>query len=319
MLSIVFSSWPTLAAPPDRPIQIGLLLSGIPERWDLLREGIDAGLRDNGYIGGKNVVVYPRTATYPDKRMAAHVDELIARNVDLIVTSCGWTTGLATRATKVIPIVMTTVADPVRRGFIKSLARPGGNVTGMTGHVPGLAPKMLEYIKIAVPDRTTVALLVNRQMNLFDDRITHSISSGASLGLKVLAIDVHRLATLDSARETFQTEGIEVVMGLPDDDLYWEYLDRVLAVANELRLPTFFPKREMVWSGAFMSLGADTRASVRRAGKFIDRILNGAQPGDLPVEHPTQIEFVINKAKAEQFGVRVPQAAMLRANVVVSK
>jgi putative ABC transport system substrate-binding protein len=308
-----------LAAPPERAIAVGILISGTPDRWKLIGDALEQGLREQGYEQGKNLVLHKRTATYPDKRMDAYVEELVGKRLDAIVTACGWTTRLASKATNKTPIVMATIADPVGRGFVKSLARPGGNLTGMTGHIVGLAPKMLEHIRIAVPTAKTIAVLANGKYRVHDAQVREAGAAGAAMGMRIVPIDLHRLTSVAAAREAFPAEGAQAVMVLPDDDLFFEYLDAIIPAADELRLPTLFPKRELVWRGAFMSFGADSREIVRRSTQHVVKIANGAVAGQLPIEHPTQVELVLNKTKADQYGIPLPRAAILRAAEVYSR
>jgi putative ABC transport system substrate-binding protein len=139
------------------------------------------------------------------------------------------------------------------------------------------------------------------------------------MGLEVVPIDLHRLTSVAAARDVFRAERAGAAVVLPDDDLFFEYLNKIIPAADELRIPTLFPKRELVWAGAFMSFGADSSDIVRRSTNHIIKIVNGANPGELPMEHPTQVELVLNKTKADRYGMALPRAAILRAAQVYTK
>ncbi len=305
------------APPPNRPVSIGMLTSGAPIRWDMVETATAAGLRDMGYIEGKNLELIRRNATYPDKRMDAHTQELIDRNVEVIVTSCGWSTTLAAKMTKKIPIVMGSIHDPVGRGYIRSLARPGTNVTGQTGHIRDLGPKMLEYVRIAMPNATVIGVLANPKNPTHARSIDGVHRAAATLRLRTIDIDLHRFSSREATRDVLRESGVQLVMVLPDDDLYFEFLQHIFPVSAELRVPTFFTKRDLVDVGGVFSYGVDSVAIFRRNAYFIDRIVNGLDPSECPVENPTRLEFAINLEKATEFGIDVPRAALMRAEYVV--
>ncbi len=306
-----------VGAPPDRVVRIGMLTSGAPVRWDMVERATEQGLRDLGYVEGKNLVLLKRTATSPDNRMDAYAQELVDKNVDAIVTSCGWSTTAALKVTASIPIVMGSLHDPVGRGFIKSLARPGTNVTGQTGHLPDLAPKMLEYMRIAQPSARVIGVLSNPGNSTHRPRYTEMQPAARAFGLSTIEIDLRRLTTLKATRESFRSLGVQALMVLPDDDLYFEFLGRIFPVSEELRIPTFFTKRDLVDIGGVFSYGADSPHIFRRSAYFVDKILNGANPAELAVEQPTKLEFAINLKKANAMGIEVPRVALMRADWVV--
>lgn len=308
-----------LANTSARTIQVGVMISGTADRWKLIGEALREGLREHGYVEGKNLVIHQRTATYPDKRMSDYAAELASKELDVIVIACNWTMKLITAAQKKTPIVMATIADPVASGFVKSIARPGGNVTGMTGHIAGLAPKMLEHLSVAVPTAKTVALLLNDRNRRHDAQVREVIAAGAQMGVKVVPVGLHLLSSVPAAREVFRSNGVEAAIVLPDDDLFWEFLDKIIATADDLKMPTLLPKRELVWAGAFMSFGADSSSIIKRSTNHIVRIVNGAVAGELPIEHPTQVELVLNKTKADRYGLPLPRAAILRAAEVYER
>lgn len=305
------------APPPDRIIRVGMLTSGAPVRWNMVESATAAGLRDLGYIEGKNLELIRRSATYPDPRMDAYARELIDGGVDVIVTSCGWSTRVASQMTTRIPIVIGSIVSPVERGFIRSLSRPGTNLTGQTGHIPQLAPKMLEYLRIALPGATTIGALGNPKNPTHATSFQSLEAAGKQANLKVIHVDLYRLSTAQGMRVLVRDLGVHALIVQPDDDLFFEMLEQIFLAAAELRVPTFFTKRDLVDVGGVFSYGADSVDIFRRNAWFIDRIVNGASPAEMPVEHPTKLEFAINLKKAHELGIEIPRAALMRAHYVV--
>jgi putative ABC transport system substrate-binding protein len=305
------------AAPPDRVVRIGKLTSGEPPRWAMINDAIEDGLRELGYVEGKNLHLIKRTATYPDPRMEQYVRELVDAKVDVIVTSCMWTTSLARKYTSTIPIVIGGVHDPVGKGFVSNLARPEANVTGHTGNVPQLAPKMLEYLRMALPEVRAVGLLTNPKGRFHDARLVEALAAGRSMQLTVVPIDMHRLTTRAATRAVFKEAGVQALTFLVDDDLFFSYLDRINPVADELRLPVLYTKRDFVDLGGLMSFGPDYVSIMKSTAGYVDRILGGTRPTDLPVAQPAKLEFALNLRRAAELGIEFPRAALLRAEYVV--
>lgn len=307
-----------LAAPPSgRVIKITKLTSGEPPRWDMLNNALRAALNDLGYIEGKNLQLIERVATYPDPRMAQYAREAADANVDVIVTSCMWTTGLAIKATSTIPIVFGGVHDPLGKGFVNNLSRPTANVTGYSGNVPLIGPKMLEFLHLALPDAKTVGVLTNPKGPFHDERRREMLAAAESMKLSAIPIDMHRLLTRESTRELFRELRLDALTFLPDDDLFFAYLDRIVPASEELRIPTLFTKRDFVDLGGFMSYGPDYVDIMKHSARYVDRLLNGAKPRDLPVEQPVKLEFAVNMKKVQALGFVMPRKALLRADYLV--
>ncbi len=180
---------------------------------------------------------------------------------------------------------------------------------------------MLEYMRIAQPSASVIGVLSNPGNSTHRPRYTAMQTVARALGLSMIEIDLHRLATNEATRETFRSLGVQALMVLPevlpDDDLYFEYLGRIFPVSEELRIPTIFTKRDLVDIGGVFSYGADSPHIFRRSAYFVDKILNGANPAELAVEQPTKLEFAINLKKANAMGIEVPRAALMRADWVV--
>jgi putative tryptophan/tyrosine transport system substrate-binding protein len=307
-----------LAAPPaDRTIRIGKLTSGEPPRWKMINDSFRDALRELGYVEGKNFVLVERTARYPDPRMADYANEMAQANFDVIVTSCMWTTGLAMKATSTIPIVIGGVHDPLGKGFVKNIARPTGNVTGYSANFPSIGPKMLEFLVAALPEAKTIGVLANPKGPYYDDRQGEMHAAGRAMKLHLVPIDMHRLTNREVTQALFRELRLQALTFVPDDDLYFSYLDRIVPVSEEMRIPTLYPKRDFVDLGGFMSYGPDYVDIMKQTARYVDRLLNGAKPGDLPVEQPVKLEFAINMKKVQALGYTIPRAALMRADYLL--
>ncbi len=304
-----------LAAPPERTVRIGILTSTTEERGAKLERSLVDGLRDRGYVEGKNLVIVRRTGRYPG--LDPYAKELGEMKLDAIVTSCGYSTALAVKATKTTPIVMGSVTDPVGYGFVKSLAHPGTNVTGTSASIPGLAPKMLEYLHLALPSVRRVGVLVNAKNPAQQAPMRDAEAAAQSLGIALIAIDVRQLSTDAAAHEVIRQAGANALMALPDDDLFRMFLPSIYAASEALRIPTFFNKSDSVGSGGTLSYGPDSFEAFRRSAEYVNKVANGTSPAELPVEQPMKMEFVINMKRAATFGLTIPRAALLRADWVV--
>lgn len=303
--------------PPDRAIRLGVLFSGTPMRWELIDRALVEGLRDYGYIEGMNVSIVRRAGTWPDNRMEGYAQELAAMKLDVIYTSCGWTAAEAGKATSTTPIIFGKTSDPVARGLVKSLARPGGNMTGRTGRVPGLAPKMLELLHETLPEVKHVGVLMDSRFKALLERYREAEGTAHALGVKLARIDYQSIAQVDAAIATLRASGVGALLALPDDDSMSEYLDQLHAATVILRMPIFYPSRELIELGGFMSYGPDSYEIYRAAVAYIDRVVKGANPAELPVEQPSRIEFTINLRRANALGITIPRSALMRADYVV--
>lgn len=301
----------------DRPIRLGVLFSGSPMRWELIDRALVDGLRDHGYVEGKNITIVRRAATWPDDRMEGFARELAAMKLDVIYTSCGWTAAAAGKATSTTPIIFGKTSDPVARGLVKSLARPGSNLTGRTGRVPGLAPKMLELLHETLPEVKQVGVLMDPRFKALLERFREAESTAGALGIKLARIDYQSITKVDAAIATLRDSGVKALLALPDDDSMSEYLDQLHAVTVILRMPIFYPSRELVEFGGFMSYGPDSYEIYRAAVAYIDRVVKGANPAELPVEQPSRLELAINLRRANALGITIPRSALMRADYVV--
>lgn len=305
-----------VAAPTDRVVRVGVLFSGSPWRWELIDRALIAGLSEHGYIEGRNIAITRRAGTYPDDRMEGYASELAGMKLDAIYTSCGWTAAAASKATSQTPIIFGKVSDPVARGLVKSLAKPGTNLTGRTGRVPQLAPKMLELLHQTLPNAKHVGVLMDGRSKAVQVRFAEADTAARAMHLRLSAIDLHRIQTVDAAVSTLRAAEVSALLTLPDDDLVAEFLDQIHQATVLLRLPIIYPSRELVEFGV-MSYGSDSYDIYRRSVVHLDRVIKGANPAELPIEQPNSIDLAINLKRANALGITLPRATLMRADYVV--
>ncbi len=285
-----------------------------------LTEAFRQGLRDLGYVEGRNVVIEYRDAEGKFERLPALAAELVALKVDVIVVAGGTLVALAAKqATRTLPIVFTPAADPVESGLVTSLARPGGNVTGLSILAPELVGKCLEQLKQAVPRVSRVAVLW--QPGGVPERTEKDMLKGAevaarALGVRPQFIEARGPDDFDRAFSdmTKARAGALTVLG---STMFGNERRRLVDLAAKNRLPAVYPWREFVDAGGLMAYGPNVADLYRRAATYVDKILKGAKPGDLPVEQPTKFELVINLKTAKAFGLTIPQSLLLRADEVI--
>jgi putative ABC transport system substrate-binding protein len=290
--------------------RIGLLGDATP--WEPFR----LGLRDLGYVEGKSIVLDERSSQGQNERFAVLVSELVRINVKIIVTWGTPATLAAKQATTVIPIVMAHVGDPVRSGLVSSLAHPGGNVTGVTALGPGVAAKRLELLKEAVPSATRIAFLWNPENP--DQKASFSeVRVGArALGVALQSVEARSGDELERALTAIKHDRPSAFL-MTADNLHHRHTGRIVAFASEARLPAMYQLREAVDRGGLMSYGASLPDLGRRAAHYVDKILKGVKPADLPVEQPTKFELVINLKTAKTLGLTIPPSLLARADEVI--
>jgi putative ABC transport system substrate-binding protein len=310
------------AQQPKKVLRIGDLSSGNPTSESTRSEPIRLALRDLGNIEGQNIAFEYRYAERKVDRGPELASELVRVKVDIIVVAGGasWIR-LAKNATKTIPIVMIGVgSDPVEEGLVESLARPGGNVTGVTNLNTELGGKRLELLKEAVPKLARVAVLHNPTNPASIPEVKKILPAVApTLGLTVRFWEVR---TADGFEKIFAALNKERPDGLyvpPGGPLMFANVKRVADFALKSRLPSMYNNREAVDAGGLMYYGADLADSYRRVAYYVDRILKGAKPADLPVERPTKFELVINLKTAKQIGLTIPQSVLYRADKVIKE
>jgi putative ABC transport system substrate-binding protein len=303
---------PAVAQQPVALPRIGVLWP-ISESEEL--EAFRQGLRELGYVDHQNIVFEYRYARGKDELLPALAAELVALPVDIIVTY-GVTAGKATsRATATIPIVDGSMSDPVAAGLAKSLARPGGNITGLTSRSPTLSAKRLQLLKEVVPGLSRVGVLSTpaptAQLGLRE-----SEAAARHLGLSLLIKQVQGSNDLEGAFSSMAGEGAQGLI-VQADLRFNQNLTRVVALAAEHRLPATYVSKDFVQGGGLMSYGPNWPDQFRRAAGYVDKILKGAKPADLPIEAPEKFELLINMKAAKALGLTIPPAVMLRADELI--
>ena len=300
--------------------RIGYLSSGDPASESARSEGVRLALRELGYIEGQNVAFEYRYAERKQDRSAELAAELVRLKVDVIVVGggAGWIR-VAKNATKTIPIVMIGVgADPVEAGLVESLARPGGNVTGITNLNSELGGKRLELFKEAVPKLARVAVLYDPTNLPSIPEVKEVLPTVArALGLTLRSWEVRAADGFERVFVALNKERPDGLYVPPGGPLIFANVKRIVNFALKSRLPSMYNNREAIDAGGLMYYGADLVDSYRRVAYFVDRILKGAKPADLPVEQPTKFEFVINLKTAKQIGLMIPPEVLARANRLV--
>ena len=299
--------------------RIGYLSNGDPATESTRSEGIRLALRERGYIEGQNIAIEYRYAERKLDRAPEFAGELVRLKVDIIVAAGGdlWIRA-AMNTTKTIPIVMAgTGADPVEAGYIESLARPGGNVTGITLLTTELGGKRMELLKEAVPKITRVAVLYDpvTPSNVSDVKEVLPVAA-RELGLTIQPWEVRAADDFERVFAALNKQRPDGLYALPGTLVFFNG-KRIADFALKSRLPSMHNYREAVDAGGLMYYGADQADSYRRVAYFVDRILKGAKPADLPVEQPTKFELVINLKTAKQIGVTIPQSLLYRADKVI--
>ena len=285
----------------------------------IVQEAFGQGLRDLGYVEGRNVVIEYRDAEGKFERLPTLAAELIAPKVDVIMAVSTPAALAAKQATRVLPIVFATAGDPVGSGFVTSLARPGGNVTGLSILTPELVGKRLELLKQAVPGLSRVAVIW--QPGGVPERAEKDMLKEAHAAARALAVGLQFVETRGPADfdrafsdMTRAHAGALTVLGSP---MFIIERRRLVDLAAKNRLPAVYPWRDGVDAGGLMSYGPNLADSFRRAATYVDKILKGAKPGDLPVEEPTRMYLVINLKTAKTLGLTIPQSVLGRADEVI--
>jgi putative ABC transport system substrate-binding protein len=301
--------------------RIGFLVTGVLESPEL-RPMLDAfrqGLREHRYVEGENIVIEYRSAGGKLERFPALASELIQLKVDLIVAGSNPAARAAQQATTVIPIVTPVMSDPLGDGLVASLARPGGNVTGLTFLGPELVVKRLELLKRTLPRVTRVAALWHP--GAYAERSTgimlqETEAAARTLGVQLQRVEVRGPDELDRAFSTMTRERAEAVTIFPSTMLFNERR-RLINLAASHRLPAMYGAREFVELGGLIAYGASIPDLFRRSAAHVDKILKGAKPAELPVEQPTKFEFAVNLKTARALGLAIPHSVLLQADQVL--
>jgi len=308
-----------LAADAQRPVKaprIGLLLGGSQGSMQPLVEEFRQGLRELGYTEGQRVLIEYRFADGQMDRLPELAADLVRLKVELIVTSGSTTALAAQKVTDAIPIVMVNTGDPVRLGLVASLSRPGRNVTGLASYLPELAGKHLEVLKELVPAFKRVAVVWTPSNPLHAGGLKDLEAPARTLALEIVPLKVSSPDHLEGVFQTATAEraGAVWVFG---DSMFLLHRDQIATLALNRRLPTLFNYRQHVDVGGLISYGPSAPVMYHRAAVFVDKILKGAKPADLPVEQPTKFEMVINLKTAKALGLTIPPSVLARADQVI--
>ena len=307
------------AAPPPATVpRIGWLGLGTGSTRPYLRGAFRQGLRERGWVEGQNIAIEYRWAEGKVDRLPALAAELVQLKVDVIIAGSPLTARAAKHATSELPIVIVGSGDAAGFGFIASLARPGGNITGLSEQYSDLAPKWLELLKEVVPQVSRVGALTMSPLWPVQSEPWKALQQAA----KTMRVTLHRVevrepSAFESAFAGMPQEHVEALLVLPHP-LVFQHRTRLVALAAERHLPTIWgPFREFVDAGGLMAYGASLREQHRRAAYFVDKILKGTKPADLPVEQPTKFELVINLTTAQALGLTIPPTLLFQADEVL--
>ena len=317
-VAILFLAAPLDAQAPQsaKIAQIGFLSLSSPSGVALWRQAFRQGLTDLGWVEGKNVRIEYRYAEGRIERLPGLAADLVRLKVDVIVTALNTDALAAQKATSTIPIVMASAADPVGTGLVEGLARPGGNITGLTSIVPELAGKRLELLKEVVPNLSRVAVLWNPQGRTSTLSWKELQLPARTLGIELRSLEVRSVNDFDKAVADAARTRAGALAIMPDP-VFVTNLKRIADLAAKSRLPSIYNLSEFVDAGGLVSYGPDQSDSFRRAATYVDKILKGARPADLPVEQATKFELVINLKTAKALGLSIPPSLQLRADRVV--
>ncbi len=302
--------------PAGRVHRIGFLGNTTPALEANLVGPFREGLRELGYVEGQNIVIEYRWVEGKYERAPTLLAELLARNVEVIVTARTPASLAVQKATMSIPVVVVGVGDPVVTGLVASLARPGGNITGLTSIGEALEGKRLELLREVAPKVSHVAVLWNPVNSTLKGALDELQAAAAVLQIRVLLVSVRAADEFDNAFAAIARErpGALLILG---DRLFLQNRARIMAFAAKNRLPGVYAYRELVEAGGLMSFGPSYSGMHRRAAYYVDRILKGAKPADLPVEQPTKFELVINLKTAKALGLTIPPSLLQRADQVI--
>jgi putative ABC transport system substrate-binding protein len=297
--------------------RIGIIFSSTPVATARFVEAFKQALRELGYVEGQNVVFEPRFGEAKPERLPILAAELVRLKADVMVAVTNPGIEAVKQATQTIPIIMAAGTDPVGSGFAASLARPGGNITGLTAFSPELNGKRLELLKETFPKVSRVALLVTPNVPGSALDLKETESAARSLRLRIQFLEVRGPSDLDSAFKAITKEHADALTMFPGHPVLMANRKQVVELAAKNRVPAMYPFTEFVDAGGLMSYGPDLAANFRRAAVYVDKILKGTKPGDLPVEQPTKFELVINLKAAKQIGLTIPPNVLARADKVI--
>ena len=304
------------AQPAGKIFQIGYVGNSTPSGETSLVDAFRQGLRERGYTEGKNIVVHYRWAEGKPDVFPALVAELLALNVDVLVVSGTPATLAAKKATSTGPIVIAAVGDAVGSGIVSNLAKPGGNITGLTSFATELEEKRIQILHELAPNGRSIALLTNSSNPLTPRILKSTLAAARSLRIATQVHDVRSADEVEPAFAAIAKAKPHALAVLPDRAIL-SYRKRIVRFAKQQRLPAIYPFSEFVEDGGLIYYGPNFADMFRRAATHVDKILKGARAGDLPVEQPTTFELVINMKTAKALGIKIPNSILVQATKVI--
>jgi ABC-type uncharacterized transport system substrate-binding protein len=281
------------------------------------REAFRQGLRDFGYVEGQNILIEWRFTEDKANRFPEFAAELVRLKVDVIVSGNSSAVAILQRTTTTIPIVMATYGgDPVTDGIVTSFAKPGGNITGVISLAPELSRKQLELLKETLPKLSHLAVMWDPDDSAARAQWRQLQTAAGPLGIQLLSLEVRASTNLDKAIESAERGRVNALL-VPRGGLSYLHRKQIVALAEKHRLPGMYFASEFVDVGGLMSYSGNNEAQYRRAATYVDKILKGANPADLPVETPTKFEFIVNLKAAKQIGLTIPPNVLVRADKVI--
>ena len=312
------TAWPLAARAQKKAMPvIGYMSGGSTSFYAQIVPAFREGLREGGYVEGENVTIDYRWAEGHYDRLPAFAAEFVRRNVDLIAAT-GGTAALraAKAATATIPIVVTSGSDPVADGLVASLARPGGNLTGISFLTTQLYPKRLQLLSEVVPQAQSIAMLANSNASSTGDNLQEATAAAETLGKKFIPLTVATDADFDPAFALVENQKIAALV-VQTDPFIDARVDQLVALAARYRIPAIYGFRQFPSAGGLMSYGVSIAGVYHQAGQYAGKILAGAKPADLPVQQPTRFELVVNLKTAKSLGLTVPQTILAAADEVI--
>lgn len=314
VLSMPFAAQAQL---PERMTRIGILVAGsIEQRGDLDR-ALTEGLREQGYVEGKNLVIERRYADGIAAQLPEFARALANMKLDAIVTTCTPSTRAAKQATSSTPIVMAAVSDPVAQNLIASLAKPGQNITGLSSQADELLPKRLELLASVLPPQTLIAVLANSRNAIHPPMWQKLKGAAQELKLRLVLVEADGAAGLPAAFDAAVGAHARALFVLPDDPMSFNARARIVAFATKNRMPDFYWASEFVEAGGLLSYGENLRNSYINAASYVDKVVKGAKPATLPVAQPTRFELVVNQKAAKSLGLTIPPSILVRADRLI--
>jgi putative ABC transport system substrate-binding protein len=304
------------AAQPAKVYRIGILTSGAAPAEQKRFDDFTRGLNELGYFEGRNIQIERRYAAGKFEVLPALAADLAQQKVDVIVCMSTLAAQAAKQATGTIPLVFATVADPVAEGFAESLARPGGNITGVSNVGTVLSGKLLQILKDAFPTTSRVAVFRAPRAGHAAAQFSELEAAAKALHIEVMAVQIRRREDIEpvlARLREWRADAMYVMQGA-ENSAAREFL---VEFATKSRMPSIYPQRNYAEAGGLISYGSNFDANYHRAATYVDKILKGAKPGDLPIEQPTKFEMVINLKTAKALGLTIPQSLLLRADEVI--